>query len=67
MLHEDNLKVPYVHEDVVDYLDVLFSRDSLLSSRKVLGMKADEALGYMLGIQEVINSLRLMCDEQKGE
>ena len=58
----DNLKIPYVHEDIVEYLDNIFSFDSLLSALD--GEHAEYQIGYMKGARDIINHLRSIAEEQ---
>ena len=58
----DNLKIPYVHEDIVEYLDNIFSFDSLLSA--LAGEHAEYQIGYMKGARDIINHLRSIAKEQ---
>ena len=58
----DNLKIPYVHEDIVEYLDNLFAFDSLLSVLD--GKHAEYQIGYMKGARDIINHLRSIAEEQ---
>lgn len=55
-------KIPYVHEDIVTYLDDLFNFDSLLSTLD--GEQAEYQIGYMKGVREIINHLRAISEEQ---
>ena len=58
----DNLKIPYVHEDIVEYLDNLFSFDSLLFALD--DKHAEYQIGYMKGSRDIINHLRSIAEEQ---
>ncbi len=55
-------KIPYVHEDIVTYLDDLFNFDSLLSALD--GEQAEYQIGYMKGVRDIINHLRTISEEQ---
>nr|DAG17755.1 MAG TPA: hypothetical protein [Caudoviricetes sp.] len=55
-------KIPYVHEDIVTYLDDLFNFDSLLSALD--GEQAEYQIGYMKGVRDIINHLRAISEEQ---
>ena len=59
----DNIKIPYVHEDIVEYLDNLFSFDFLLSALD--GEHAEYQIGYMKGVSDIIDHLRSIAEEQK--
>ena len=58
----EELKIPYVHEDIVTYLDDLFNFDSLLSALD--GEQAEYQIGYMKGVRDIINHLRAISEEQ---
>lgn len=58
----DEIKVPYVHEDIVTYLDGLFDFDSLLNSLK--DESAEYKIGYIKGARDIINHLRTIAEEQ---
>lgn len=55
-------KIPYVHEDIVTYLDDLFNFDSLLSALD--GEQAEYQIGYMKGVRDIINHLHAISEEQ---
>lgn len=55
-------KIPYVHEDIVTYLDDLFNFDSLLAALD--GEQAEYQIGYMKGVRDIINHLRSISEEQ---
>ena len=55
-------KIPYVHEDIVTYLDDSFNFDSLLSALD--GEQAEYQIGYMKGVRDIINHLRAILEEQ---
>lgn len=58
----DNIKIPYVHEDIVTYLDTLYNFDSLLNSLK--DEAAEYKIGYIKGARDIINHLRSIAEEQ---
>lgn len=58
----DEIKIPYVHEDIVTYLDDLFDCDLLLNSLK--DESAEYQIGYMKGARDIINHLRAIAEEQ---
>lgn len=55
-------KIPYVHEDIVEYLDDLFNFDSLLHTLK--DEPAEYKIGYIKGARDLINHLRSLVKEQ---
>ena len=59
---DDEIKIPYVHEDIVTYLDDFFNFDSLLSDLD--GEQAEYQIGYMKGVRDIINHLRAISEEQ---
>lgn len=58
----DNIKIPYVHENIVSYLDSLYNFDSLLNSLKK--ESAEYKIGYIKGARDIINHLRSISEEQ---
>ena len=55
-------KVPYVHEDIVEYLDDMFTFDSLLQTLR--DESAEYKIGYIKGSRDIINHLRSIAKEQ---
>ena len=55
-------KVPYVHEDIVEYLDDMFTFDSLLQTLR--DESAEYKIGYIKGARDIINHLRSIANEQ---
>lgn len=55
-------KIPYVHEDIVTYLDELYNFDSLLHPLK--DEPAEYKIGYIKGARDIINHLRAISEEQ---
>ena len=55
-------KVPYVHEDIVEYLDDMFTFDSLLQTLR--DESAEYKIGYIKGARDIINHLRSIAKEQ---
>lgn len=58
----DNIKIPYVHKDIIEYLDDLFNFDSLLHTLK--DESAEYKIGYIKGARDIINHLRSLAKEQ---
>ena len=54
----DEIKIPYVHEDIVTYLDALFDFDLLLTSLK--DESAEYKIGYIKGARDIINHWELI-------
>lgn len=61
----ETLKTPYVHEDIVSYLDDLYDFDALLHCLE--GESAEYKIGYMKGARDIINHLRAISEEQNDE
>ena len=55
-------KVPYVHEDIVEYLDDMFTFDSLLQTLR--DESAEYKIGYIKGARDIINHLWSIAKEQ---
>ena len=55
-------KVPYVHEDIVEYHDDMFTFDSLLQTLR--DESAEYKIGYIKGARDIINHLRSIAKEQ---
>ena len=55
-------KVPYVHEDIVEYLDDMFTFDSLLQTLR--DESAEYKIGYIKDARDIINHLRSIAKEQ---
>lgn len=58
----ETLKTPYVHEDIVSYLDEIYNFDALLHCLE--GELAEYKIGYMKGARDIINHLRAIAEEQ---
>ncbi len=58
----ETLKTPYVHEDIVSYLDEIYDFDALLHCLE--GELAEYKIGYMKGARDIINHLRAIAEEQ---
>ena len=58
----DNIKIPYVQKDIVEYLDDMFTFDSLLHTLK--DESAEYKIGYIKGARDIINHLRSIAEEQ---
>lgn len=58
----ETLKTPYVHEDIVSYLDEIYDFDALLHCLE--GELAEYRIGYMKGARDIINHLRAIAEEQ---
>lgn len=57
---------PFVPLDIVEYLQREYSLDALLHSNERF-FSNDEHLGYMKGVQEVINRLHALSIRKDGE
>lgn len=57
----DELKVPYISKELVEYLETQFGMDYMV------GFKAannDEHIGFIKGVREIIANLRNTHEEQ---
>lgn len=61
---EDDLKVPYVTADLVDYLKVVFNPDNLLNKQT---SSAEALVGYMQGCRDVITHLQMIREAKEDE
>lgn len=61
---EDDLKIPYVSQDLVDYLDNVFNLDNIIHERTD---SAECLVGYMRGIRSVVNHLRTLSEQKEDE
>ena len=61
---DDDLKVPYIASELVDYLKIVFNPDNLLNKQ----MDSAEALvGYMQGCRDVITHLQMICESKEDD
>lgn len=60
---EDDLKIPYVSKDIVEYLEEVFSTDTILTLKV---SNNDEHLGYIKGVREVIGRLKYIQEDSGG-
>lgn len=61
---DETMKLPFVHQNVVDYLKESFDVSAVLYASRNLGTK--EAYGYIQGTQAVINQLAAIVAQQEG-
>lgn len=61
---KEELKIPYVSSVLTEYLEETFQIDSLLNSRKLVD-NADERLGYIKGVRDVIGHLKALQKERE--
>lgn len=61
----DIYKIPFVDVRVVNYLKDHYTLDTLLD--RTDGEEANFTIGFMNGVQEVINHLDAIVREQEGE
>lgn len=57
----EDLKIPVVPKDIVDYLEETFNVDNLLIVKKGNG---DEHLGFIRGVREVIIRLKHLSNKE---
>jgi hypothetical protein len=60
---EDDLKIPYVSEDLINYLKTIFNPNSLLDHE---ASTAEALIGYMQGCRDVITHLETLR-ESRGD
>lgn len=58
---EDNLKIPFVTQELLEYLEESFGIDTLLTQKTV---NNDEHMGFIKGVREVIGRLKAIHDNQ---
>lgn len=61
---DDDLKVPYVSADLVDYLRVVFNPDNLLNHQS---SSAEALVGYMQGCRDVITHLQMLREAKEDD
>ena len=61
LLLEDELKIPVVSKDVVEYLDRVFNVDELMNLKTC---NSDEHIGIIKGVREVIGRLRHLSQKE---
>ena len=61
---EDELKVPYVSSEIVEYLKTVFNRNNLLNKE---ASSAEARLGYMQGCRDVITHLEMIREEKESD
>ena len=61
---EDDLKVPYVASELVDYLKVVFNPDNLLNKQT---SSAEALVGYMQGCRDVITHLQMIREAKEDD
>ena len=61
---EDDLKVPYVAGELVDYLKVVFNPDNLLNRQT---SSAEALVGYMQGCRDVITHLQMIREAKEDD
>lgn len=58
---EDNLKIPFVTQELLEYLEESFGIDTLLTQKTE---NNDEHMGFIKGVREVIGRLKAIHDNQ---
>jgi hypothetical protein len=61
MYLDDELKIPFVSQGLLEYLEVSFGIDTLLTQKT---KNNDEHLGYIKGVREVLGRLRAIHESQ---
>ena len=60
----DEMKKPFIHEEVVRYLEKLYSAEEMLY--KTNKCSAEQRVGIMIGSLDVINTLKTIVENQEG-
>lgn len=61
---DDDLKVPYVAAELVDYLRVVFNPDNLLNRQL---SSAEALVGYMQGCRDIITHLQMLREAKEDD
>lgn len=61
---EDDLKVPYVSQNLIDYLKTVFNPNMLLDRK---AHSADALIGYMQGCRDVITHLSTLKEAKEDD
>lgn len=61
---EDELKVPYVSSELIEYLGYVFHPNNLLNKE---ASSAEALLGYMQGCRDVITHLKMIKEEKESD
>lgn len=61
---DDDLKVPYVSAEMIDYLKVVFNPDNLLNRQS---SSAEALVGYMQGCRDVITHLAMIREAKEDD
>lgn len=61
---DDDLKVPYVAAELVDYLKAVFNPDNLLNRQT---SSAETLVGYMQGCRDVITHLQMLREAKEDD
>lgn len=61
----DEMKVPFIHVEVVRYLEKLYSAEELIYKTNKVS-SSDQRLGIMIGSLDVINTLKTIVENQEG-
>lgn len=58
---DEELKVPYVSKELLQYLERMFSLDSIVMKKM---SNNDEHMGYLKGTRDIISNLKHIQDNQ---
>lgn len=61
----DEMKVPFIHVEVVRYLEKLYSAEEMIYKTNKVS-SSDQRLGIMIGSLGVINTLKTIVENQEG-
>lgn len=60
----DEMKKPFIHEEVVRYLEKLYSAEEMLYKSNMCS--AEQRVGIMIGSLDVINTLKTLVVDQQS-
>ena len=61
----DEMKVPFIHVEVVRYLEKLYSAEEMIYKTNKVS-SSDQRLGIMIGSLDVINTLKTLVVDQQS-
>lgn len=64
MYLEDELKIPFVSHELLEYLETSFGIDTLLTQKT---KNNDEHLGYIKGVRDVLGRLKAIHENQEEQ
>lgn len=61
---DDDLKVPYISAELVEYLKIVFNHNSLLDHQ---ASSAEALVGYMQGCRDIITHLQMLREAKEDD